>query len=89
MSLSINVRLPKNKSQIIDISKATTVHGIKEEISKIIETDVNMFNLLFAGKVLNPEASIQVNILLFYFAKHLNIQLYIHIQLLCVIIVYL
>ena len=62
MSLSINVRLPKNKSQIIDISKATTVHGIKEEISKIIETDVNMFNLLFAGKVLNPEASIQVNI---------------------------
>lgn len=57
---SVIVRISQDKSQTVNLSGLYSVLDVKLVIAKQIQLDVNDFNLVFSGKFLNPETSLQV-----------------------------
>lgn len=57
---SVIVRISQDKSQTVNLSGLNSVLDVKLVIAKQIQLDVNDFNLVFSGKFLNPETSLQV-----------------------------
>ena len=58
---TVNVRISQENSKIVNLSGLNSVQDVKSVLAERISRDVNEFNLIFSGKILNPETPLQVS----------------------------
>lgn len=63
---SVNVRISHENSQIVNLSGLDKVKDVKHILAERLDLDASNFNLLFSGKFLEPETSLQVTLIYYY-----------------------